>query len=214
MGAHNVSRPKPRLRGIPHLIAAVIALPAGYLLVQAAQAGAFTDAASIYSASLFCLLGSSATYHTPYWSKPIRARLRVVDHAMIYVLIAGSYVPYLTTLGEAAPTWLGPAVIAGAFAGILQTVFWSNAPRMIRTVAYVLLGCGAVFLMPAIYTHLGLDILSLLLIGGVCYLVGALVYARRYPNPNPLVFGYHELFHCLVNIAVVFHYIAMWKILT
>ena len=153
MGAHNVSRPKPRLRGIPHLIAAVIALPAGYLLVQAAQAGAFTDAASIYSASLFCLLGSSATYHTPYWSKPIRARLRVVDHAMIYVLIAGSYVPYLTTLGEAAPTWLGPAVIAGAFAGILQTVFWSNAPRMIRTVAYVLLGCGAVFLMPAIYTR-------------------------------------------------------------
>ena len=140
-----MSRPKPRLRGIPHLIAAVIALPAGYLLVQAAQAGAFTDAASIYSASYSAYLGAAQPITRHIGQTNSKARLRVVDHTKIYVLIAGSYVPYLTTLGEAAPTWLGPAVIAGAFAGILQTVFWSNAPRMIRTVAYVLLGCGAVF---------------------------------------------------------------------
>ena len=86
-------RPKPKLRGIPHLIGALVALPAVVMLARAAQDGIFTDAAIVYGASLMCLLTSSATYHTPYWAKPIRGRLRSVDHAMIYVLIGGSYVP-------------------------------------------------------------------------------------------------------------------------
>ena len=207
-------RPKPKLRGIPHLIAALAALPAAVLLVRAAQPGLFSDAAVVYGTCLFCLLASSATYHTPYWPKGIRGRLRSLDHAMIYVLIGGSYVPFLATLGEHAPPYLGPVVIVGCIGGVLQTLFWANAPRALRTIAYVVIGCLAVFLMPAIYTHLGIDILILMLSGGVCYLVGAAIYARRYPNPNPLVFGYHELFHCLVNAACVLHMIAVWRILT
>ena len=207
-------RPKPKLRGIPHLIGALVALPAVVMLARAAQDGIFTDAAIVYGASLMCLLTSSATYHTPYWAKPIRGRLRSVDHAMIYVLIGGSYVPFLAALGNHAPRFIGPVVMIGCSLGILQTIFWANAPRLVRTIAYVVIGCMAVCIMPAIYTHLGVTVLYLLVGSGICYLVGAAVYARRYPNPNPLIFGYHELFHCLVNVAAALHFVGMWKILT
>ena len=207
-------RPKPKLRGIPHLVGAIIALPAVIMLSRSAQPGAFTDAAMIYGASLLCLLGSSAFYHTPYWSKPIRGKLRSVDHAMIYVLIAGSYIPFLATLGEHAPSYVGPLAISGCGLGVLQTIFWANAPRLIRTIAYSVIGCFAIMLMPAIYTQLGATIMWLLVGSGVCYLVGAAIYARRYPNPNPLIFGYHEVFHCLVNIAAALHFVGIWKILT
>lgn len=209
-----MARPKPRFRGIPHLVGAIIALPAVVMLAKAAQPGLYTNAAVIYGTCLMCLLGSSATYHTPYWPKPIRARLRVLDHAMIYVLIGGSYVPYLATLGDAAPSWIGPVVLIGSTLGVLQTFFWSNAPRALRTMAYVVLGLIAVIIMPAMYTHLGTDIFWLMTAGGICYLVGAVIYARRYPNPNPLVFGYHEVFHCLVDLAAAIHFVAMWRILT
>lgn len=206
-------RPKPRLRGIPHLLGVIAAIPTVFFLIQAAQPGDHREAATVYGISLLCLLGSSALYHTPYWPKKIRGWIRSVDHAMIYVLIGGSYVPFLVALGDEAPSFVAPTVIVGCGLGMLQTIFWANAPRALRTTAYMVVGCLALLLVPAIYSKLGVDIFLLMISGGVCYLVGAVVYARRYPDPNPLFFGYHEVFHCLVNLAVALHVVAIWKIL-
>ena len=209
-----MARPKPRFRGIPHLIGAIVAFPATYFLVQAAQPGLFTDAALIYGGCLCALLTSSATYHTPYWPKAIRGRLRTLDHAMIYVLIGGSYVPFIVTLGENAPGYIKYLVAIGSALGLLQALLWRRAPRAVRTGAYVVLGYLATLLMEPMYTHLGPDIFWLILSGGACYTIGAIVYAKRFPNPNPNTFGYHEIFHCLVDLAAALHYIAMWRILT
>ena len=206
-------RPKPRLRGIPHLVGALIAAPFIWLLLDSIRNEAFILAGQIYGAALLGLLATSASYHTPYWSKPIRARLRSVDHAMIYTLIGGSYVPFIVVLDQNVPSWLPHVVGLGCGVGVLQSIFWAGAPRVMRTAAYLVLGYVATTLVPAMYQHLGIDVVILVLSGGLFYTIGAVVYAKRYPNPNPLVFGYHEVFHCLVNLAIVCHYAAIWCIL-
>ena len=206
-------RPKPRLRGIPHLVGALVAVPFIWLLLDSIRNEDFVIAGQIYGASLLALLTTSATYHTPYWSKPIRARLRSVDHAMIYTLIGGSYVPFIVVLDQNVPSWLPHVVGVGCGVGVLQSIFWAGAPRAMRTAAYLVLGYVATTLVPAMYQHLGMDVVVLVLTGGLLYTIGAVVYAKRYPNPNPLVFGYHEVFHCLVNLAAVCHYAAIWCIL-
>ena len=203
------SRPKPRLRGWAHVIGAIGFVPAVVLLIMHARTGA-GFAATVYGASLLTLLTASAVYHTPWWSKRIRARFRLVDHAMIYLLIAGSYTPLCYALGGVAETVVVPAVWIAALLGVIKTVVWPHAPRWFSTGVYVAFGWVSVPYAGDLLDALGPMAVTYMGIGGFIYTVGAVIYARKWPNPNPRIFGYHEIFHIMVVVASAFHFATMW----
>ena len=202
---------KPRLRGVIHEHAFFIALVAGGLLVGLAPSARARGAALVYALSLCGLLGTSALYHRVDW-RSVRARMwmRRADHSMIFLLVAGTYTPFAVlvlhgTLGRTI-LWV---VWAGALGGILLSVAWPSAPRPLVAAVYVALGWVAIAAMPQIAQRAGWGALALLGAGGVLYTAGAVIYALRRPDPRPLVFGYHEVFHVLVVIAAAAHYAAV-----
>jgi len=203
------ARVKPRLRGVSHLFAAIIALPAAiWLTVHAASESVLV--AAIYGASVVGLLSSSALYHTPHWSPEKRMMLRRLDRSMIYVLIAGSYTPYCVELAGSASSLMLPLVWVAAALGIVKSIVWIKAPRLITAAPYVLLGWAIVPYGMDFYRVLGTTVVTLTVVGGVCYTLGAVAYARKWPDPIPAVFGYHEVFHALVVVALGCHYTAVW----
>jgi hemolysin III len=204
--------PKPKLRGVSHLIGAVVALVASPSLYLNASEEAQTLGLGIYGVCLISLFAISALYHIPMWQPAPRARLRRVDHSMIFVFVAGTYTPILMALGDRVSPVMMPAVWIAALVGISIALFFAGLPRYIRVAPYVVMGWGAAVLMPGLYTHLGQYPFWLVMGGGLAYSVGAIVYARRTPNPAPKVFGYHEIFHLLVLIAAACHYVAIWDI--
>ncbi len=206
---------KPRLRGIPDVVGTILAVPAGALLLAAAAPGTPTIAAAIYSMSLVFLFGVSATYHTPMWSLPLRRMWRTIDHSAIYVLIGGSYTPIcLTVLKPSMGLPLLAVIWATAIAGFAKSVFWPQSPRWVNTSIYLLMGWAISPFLPAFFSNT--DGLSLILLagGGLIYSGGAFVYQKKWMNFAPRVFGYHESFHMFVLSAAIFHYIAMWRILS
>jgi hemolysin III len=200
---------KPLLRGVSHEIASAAALAGWIVLAARAASPAATAAAHVYGASLFALFAVSAAYHRPHWSPRARAVMRRLDHSAIFLLIAGTYTPMCLLLGGAAGWALLSGVWAGAILGVLQSVFWVRAPKALVAGLAVALGWAVVPLLPALWAGLGAWPLALLGAGGVAYTAGAVVYARRWPDPLPRVFGYHEVFHALVIAAAVCHYAAV-----
>ncbi len=203
------SRAKPRLRGVVHLVASITAVPAVVALFLRARTGSGAGAA-IFGASLVGLLTVSAVYHTPYWPPRIRAVLRRVDHSVIYFLIAGSYTPFCLAVGGGAANLLLPVVWIGAIFGVLKSMFWVKAPRVLSATIYVLLGWAAVPYFSDFSRAIEPAASTLLAAGGLIYTLGAIIYARKQPNPVPRVFGYHEVFHLLVVAAATCHYAAVW----
>jgi hemolysin III len=204
---------KPKLRGIPHLVSACLAVPAVYLLVQHAPAGVLSTSALIYGLSLCLLLSTSALYHTPHWSPGSRAWLRRLDHSMIYVLIAGSYTPFFVSLDPGRDDWVLPVVWGTAIVGSLTCVFWPQMPRWFATVLYMIFGWLAVPFAAEFGAQYGSTPVWLVGLGGLAYSVGGVCYARKSPDLVPGVFGYHELFHVLVSLAAACHYAAVWQVL-
>jgi hemolysin III len=136
--------------------------------------------------------------------------MRRVDHAAIYGLIAGSYTPFgLLVLTGAWRITVLAIVWSGALAAVVVRFAWTSAPRWLAAVIGVALGWVAIVVFPQLLTRTGLLASLLVLAGGLCYTLGAVIYARRRPNPFPAVFGYHELFHLLVVAAVAFQYTAV-----
>jgi hemolysin III len=186
------------------------ALGAGTLLVLGAPTARAALAAAVYAASVCALLGVSALYHRITWTPPVRRRLRHLDHAMIFVLIAGTYTP-VGLLVLQGPLAAGVLVVVwgGAVGGIALNLGWRQAPSWVGVAVYVALGWVAVVALPQLLQHLGVGGTLLLVGGGLAYSAGALVYARRRPNPAPAVFGYHEIFHLLVVAGVGLHFAAI-----
>lgn len=203
---------KPRMRGWIHLISAFVAAPFGVLLVQHAQPGHLSTGAALYAISLVLLLGTSGTYHTPTWSDRTRTFLRLLDHSMIFVLIGGSYSPFLLGIDLDWVSWVLPGIWIMAFLGILRTVFLPNINRFLKSAIYVLMGWIAAPLMVPFHAAYGDLVLALLLIGGLAFTGGALIYARQTPNPWPETFGYHEIFHVSVVLGSICHYVAVWLV--
>ena len=201
-----IAPPKPLLRGVSHELAAGVALVGWILLASRAPSTAAAAAAHVYGASLFLLFAVSAAYHRPHWSPRARAVMRRLDHSAIFVLIAGTYTPMCLLLGGTAGWALLAAVWTGATLGVLQSIFWVRAPKALVAGLAVALGWAVVPTLPSLRAALGGGALSLLLAGGIAYTAGAVVYARRWPDPFPRVFGYHEVFHALVIAAAVCHY--------
>ena len=199
---------KPRLRGVSHQWAFYVSLALGTALVLAAPAGQPRLAAAVYALSVAALFGTSALYHRITWaSLAARRWMRRVDHSMIFFLIAGTYTPFalLVLHGDLASVVL-VVVWAGAVVGVVMKLVWIDAPKTLVAILYLALGWVAVAAFPIMLDELGITGTVLVVVGGLLYTVGALVYAFQRPNPAPTVFGYHEVFHALVILAAALQY--------
>ena len=200
----------PRLRGLLHAYAFWVALIAAVALTLAATGALARTAAAIYGLGLCALFAASAVYHRwrgdPRW-RPI---LRRVDHSTIFVFIAASYTPVALLVLDGAMRWvvLG-GVWAAALGGVALSVAWIEAPRWLVAASYLLVGWMALIAVPSLVSALPAPPLLLFLAGGLLYSAGATVYAVKRPNPVPLVFGFHEVFHALVIAAALAHFVAM-----
>ena len=199
---------KPRLRGVSHQWAFYVSLAFGAALVVAAPAGQPRLAAAVYAVSVAALFGTSALYHRITWaSQAARRWMRRLDHSMIFLLIAGTYTPFaLLVLDGDLATVILVVVWAGALAGIFMKLVWIDAPKTLVAILYLALGWVAVAAFPSMLDELGITGTALVVVGGLLYTAGALVYALQRPNPVPTVFGYHEVFHALVILAAALQY--------
>lgn len=198
---------KPRLRGRIHQVAFFVSIPAGVLLIVLAQGAAGTTAAVIYAVSLSAVFGASASYHVGTWTKPALRRMKRLDHSTIFVLIAGSYTP-VTLL-----------VLHGAWSVVILSLIWSMAAvgitlklaridglSKLAATLYMSMGWLVVIPFLQLYREMSTAGLTLLIAGGALYTLGAIVFARRRPDPNPAVFGYHEVWHAFIVAAAACHW--------
>jgi len=198
------------MRGVLHSYAFFVSLVTGAVLIVAASGARAIAAVSIYASTIATLFGVSALYHRINWSPGRRRWMRRLDHSMIFLLIAGTYTPIcLLALSGTLAVVVLSVVWGGAATGILVKLFWIDAPTWLAAAVYVALGWAGAAALPQIATEAGVTVLALVLAGGILYSVGALVYARKSPDPVPTVFGYHEVFHSLVIVAAVLHYTAV-----
>jgi hemolysin III len=201
---------KPTMRGVLHQWAAVVALVAGIVLVASAPTGRAALAGGVFALSLLTLFTVSATYHRVTWSPKARAWMRRADHASIFILIAGTYTPVaLLALSPEVATKLLWIAWGGALFGVLQSLFWIQAPKAFTAIVCVLLGWSIVPYFGEVRRALTTTELLLILAGGVAYTLGAVAYAAKRPNLKPGVFGYHELFHAGTIVAAVAHFTAV-----
>jgi len=209
-GEHADTLVKPRLRGLIHALGFVAAVPLGIVLIVEAETSRGRLAAAVFASSVVTMFGASALYHSPDWPPGPRRWLRRVDHAGIYVLIAGSYTPFALLVLDGYWRFLLLGIVwTGALAAIVFKFGWVDAPTWISAVIGVALGWVGVIVFPQLLDEIGLGGSALVLAGGLLYTVGAVVYALRRPDPYPSVFGFHEVFHVLVIAAVACQYAAV-----
>jgi hemolysin III len=201
---------KPRLRGVLHEAAFAVSLVTGTVLICLADGGRERLAASIYAASVALLFGTSAAYHRGSWSPRAHALMARLDHSMIFLLIAGTYTPFCLLLLDGRTRVLFLSIVwGGALTGIVLRNTVRQPARWLFVGLYLALGWVALGIMPDVLRRGGLAVLVLLLLGGVFYSLGAVVYARRKPDPSPHWFGFHEVFHAFTLLAFAAHYIAV-----
>jgi hemolysin III len=204
------ARGRPALRGALHEWAFFASLPVGVLLVFTAPTALARGAATVFASAVAVMFGVSALYHRVTWRPRPRRWLARVDHASIYLLIAGTYTPFaLLALDGAWRVAVLTIVWAGALVATVVKVAWVDAPKVAAAATGLVLGWVGVVALPQLVDRTGAGGTTLILAGGVLYTAGAIVYALRRPDPAPRVFGYHELFHALVVAAVACHYVAV-----
>lgn len=208
---HSQERPpetKPRWRGWIHAGTFPIATAAGIVLIALADGPVAKWASAVFMLTSMLLFGISALYHRFTWSPRAYQLFRRLDHANIFLLIAGTYTPIaLLALPSSKGTLLLVLVWIGALLGIGFRVFWIGAPRWLYVPLYVLLGWAAVMYIVDIY-HANAATMALVVVGGVLYTLGSVVYGMKRPNPLPGVFGFHEIFHALTVLAFLCHWAA------
>ncbi len=201
---------RPRLRGWLHTVAFPLSIGTGSVLVLLADGATARLACAVYAVTAALLFGISAVYHRGNWSPAVHARLQRLDHANIFLIIAGTYTPFaLLVLPAPTGSRLLWTVWAGALLGVLFRVLWLSAPRWLYVPLYLVLGWVAALLLPQLQEHGGSSVVVLLIVGGVLYSVGGLVYGLRRPNPSPRFFGFHEVFHALTVAGFTVQYVAV-----
>ena len=199
---------RPTWRGWIHAVTAPVAVVAGLVLVALADGPEARWASVVFAITSVLLFGNSALYHRVDWSPKVKRALKRVDHANIFLLIAGTYTPLsLLALPPEQGVVLLCIVWAGALLGIAFRVFWVGAPRWLYVPIYVGLGWAAVVYFGPLYAA-NAAMMILVLIGGILYTVGALVYGLKRPNPFPGRFGFHEIFHTCTVLAFLCHWTA------
>jgi hemolysin III len=204
-----VTAAKPRLRGWLHAVTSPLALASGIVLIALAPTGPGRAAAVAYCVTSVVLFTTSAIYHRGRWSPTAERRLKRIDHANIFLLIAGSYTPFgvLALKGDARVAVLS-AVWGTALLGVAFRVFWVNAPRGLYVPLYIGLGWAAAFFVPQLIHGAGVAAFVLIAAGGLLYTFGGLVYGLKRPNPSPRWFGFHEIFHACTVAAFACQYVA------
>ncbi len=196
----------PKLRGVVHLVMSPISLVTGIVLITLASEFAGRITLGVFTLTAVTLFTCSALYHRVGWSKKYKAVWRRIDHANIPILIAGTYTPFAIFLLESrSATFLLSAVWGGAIATAILRVAWVTAPRWLYVIAYIALGWAAIAYLPEFLNEGGVLIFALVLLGGILYSVGALIYATKKPNISPRWFGFHELFHSFTAGAFLAH---------
>ncbi len=198
------------MRGRLHQIAFFVSLPAGIALIAAASTRQERIGATVFAASLAGVFGASAAYHRLPWTDAARHRMKRLDHSMIFVLIAGTYTPIcLLGLGGGWGVALLVTIWAGAIAGIVLKQVDVDGLKRVSGFLYIALGWTAVIALPALFHNVSPATFALVIAGGLLYTLGAIVFATKHPDPNPAIFGYHEIWHAFTAGAGLCHYLAI-----
>lgn len=199
---------KPTWRGWIHAVTAPVAAVAGLVLVALANGAEARWACVVFALTSILLFGNSALYHRIDWSPRVKLALKRVDHANIFLLIAGTYTPLaLLALPPSQGVLLLTVVWSGALVGVAFRVFWIGAPRWLYVTLYLVLGWAAVAYFVPIF-EANAATMVLVAVGGLLYTAGALCYALKRPNPLPGRFGFHEVFHACTVLAFLCHWTA------
>jgi hemolysin III len=203
---------KPRLRGVSHQLAFYVACLATALLMRAARPGDELLCTVVFGASLVFLFGVSALYHRGSWSARALIWMRRLDHAAVFVAMAGGHTPLFALVpsahgghGALAMIWIGAAI------GVARAFAWPKAPAWVTASLSVAVGWACAGQVMARVSTAGAPAIAAFVAGGLLYTVGAVVYATKRPDPAPRVFGYHEVFHALVvaGTALLFVHLAL-----
>jgi hemolysin III len=201
---------KPRFRGFIHLLAFSSALTLAPILVVITPGIANRFIMAIYGVAIIGLFGVSALYHRTEWSERGVTIVRRVDHSMIFVATAATHTPIALIALPTQPGWtLFGIVWGGAILGVIGRVSFTNAPYWIVSIPYVVVGWSSIFVINHVWDALNIAGFVLLIVGGLLYTVGAVIYAAHRPNPWPNSFGYHEIFHALTVAGAACHYIVI-----
>ncbi|WCB96393.1 hypothetical protein DSM104299_05152 [Baekduia alba] len=201
---------RPLLRGVSHAYAFWAALVAAIVLTAVVPAGTPRVGAVVYGSGLCGLFAASGTYHRWRWNPRWRPLLRRIDHSTIFVFIAATYTPVALLVMHGTLRWaILVAVWVGALGGVILSVAWITAPRVLSALCYLALGWVSLFALPQMVDRLDIAPLVLLAVGGLLYSLGAVVYATKRPNPWPQTFGFHEVFHVLVILAAAVQFVAL-----
>jgi len=208
--AVDAARPeiRPTWRGWIHAATFPVAVAGGIVLIALAQGAPAKWASAVFMATSLLLFGNSALYHRFDWNPTTKAILKRIDHANILLLIAGTYTPIAVLALPTQKTILLLSLVwGGAVLGILFRVFWIHAPRWLYVALYLVLGWAAVMYIVDLF-EANAAMMLLVIVGGVLYTVGAVVYATKKPNPWPGHFGFHEIFHVCTVLAFLCHWTA------
>lgn len=201
---------KPAGRGVLHLVATPLAVAYCIVLITFSQTTAEVVGAVVFLVASLLLFGFSAAYHLGNWSPKVLGILKKVDHANIFVLIAGTYTPITLSLLEGAPLIICLSIVwGGAIVGSAMHMSWVDFPRWLYVSLYLAVGWVAVWYMPDIWEAGTPAVVWLVIAGGIIYTVGALFYATKWPNPWPKHFGFHEFFHLCTVLAYACHAVAI-----
>lgn len=199
------------MRGVLHQWAAVVAALAGVTLILSAPSGTARWATIVYALSIVGLFTVSAVYHRVNWTSPIsRQWMRRLDHAMIFVMVAGTTTPIAAVMLDGSMRTIVLSVAWGmAGIGITIKLLWIGAPKWLSAAIYLAIGWAGMAVFPKLVGDLGPWPAVGLIGGGILYTVGAVIYATKKPDPLPKVFGYHEIFHALVIVAALAHFLVV-----
>ena len=205
---------KPLLRGHFHQAMFFISLGACSLLILKSANSLQFIAASIYSLGVLLMFGISALYHRIHWSPKPRYLMKRLDHSGIYIMIAGTFTPIcLLALEKQSGQHLLMLIWGVAGLGIIQSLFFVNLPKMISAILYLIAGYLILPYLGTLSASIGMQNISLIILGGIAYSIGALAYGLKKPVFNPKIFGYHEVFHLLVAIGAMLHFALIYSLI-
>lgn len=201
--------PKPKLRGVIHLVMSPLSLVAGLTLVTIAHELRGRVTLGILTLTAVVLFSCSALYHRVKWRESMKALWRRIDHANIPLLIAGTYTPFAIFLLDSRKATILLSIIWGtAAAAAIFRIAWITAPRWLYVPIYIALGWMALIYLPDFYREGGIAVFTLIFVGGLLYSAGGIIYALKKPNFSINWFGFHELFHAMTAAAFICHFVA------
>jgi len=205
---------KPLLRGHLHQMAFFTALGACILLIAKSSSPRATVAGVVYTFGLLLMLGVSTLYHRPKWRPSQLSIMKRFDHSAIFVMIAGTMTPVcMLALSKTQGSRVLTMVWVAAAIGILKTNLWLKAPKAINISLYIVMGWLMFPFLTELQQSLGSGNVWLLVVGGVIYTLGAIVYGTQKPNISPRFFGYHEVFHAFTIVAAIFHFVVIYRLI-